>query len=294
MQHSEGYVTTDDGVRLYFQKFGSGDNTLLVPNGITMIDDFKHLVGGRSIIFYDVRNRGLSDTVTEPSKLVRGIHHDVDDLEAVRNHFGIAKADLLGLSYMGLMVILYAMKYPAHVERIVQIGPMQPYADKQYPPYDGLLAQVLAQLGELQKESGSSSSEELCRKFWNILRVIYVVNPADVHKLDRWSRCHLPNEANFMQHWVGNVNPSIQALNLTADQIAKVTAPVLTIHGRADRSAPYGGGQDWVEALPNAQLVTIEYGGHGPWIEDPVRVFQSIQTFLSPLISAGEQSLSST
>jgi hypothetical protein len=32
------------------------------------------------------------------------------------------------------MVILYAMKYPAHVDRIVQIGPMPPDPDKQSRP----------------------------------------------------------------------------------------------------------------------------------------------------------------
>jgi pimeloyl-ACP methyl ester carboxylesterase len=59
-----------------------------------------------------------------------------------------------------------------------------------------------------------------------------------------------------------------------------VTARVLTIHGRKDRSAPYGGGKDWAEQLPNAELVSVENGGHAPWIEAPDVVFQSIRAFL--------------
>jgi pimeloyl-ACP methyl ester carboxylesterase len=39
----------------------------------------------------------------------RGVHHDVDDLEAVRRQLGIGQMDLLGHSYIGLLAILYAM-----------------------------------------------------------------------------------------------------------------------------------------------------------------------------------------
>ena len=66
----------------------------------------------------------------------------------------------------------------------------------------------------------------------------------------------------------------------TSDDLAKVTCPVLTVHGRKDRSAPYGGGREWALVLPNARLVTIDNGGHAPWIEAPDIVFGAIDTFL--------------
>jgi pimeloyl-ACP methyl ester carboxylesterase len=53
-----------------------------------MFDSFQHLAEHRTVIFFDSRNRGGSDSVGDRSKLARGIHHDVDDLEAVRRHFG--------------------------------------------------------------------------------------------------------------------------------------------------------------------------------------------------------------
>jgi pimeloyl-ACP methyl ester carboxylesterase len=54
--------------------------------------------------------------------LARGVHNDVDDLETVRCHFGISHVDLIGHSYLGLIVILYPMKYPAYVTRVVQMA----------------------------------------------------------------------------------------------------------------------------------------------------------------------------
>lgn len=121
--------------------------------------------------------------------------------------------------------------------------------------------------------------EAACRKFWSVLRAIYVANPADAERID-WGRCELPNERNFMQYWLEYLAPSIQRLHLTAGDFAKATAPVLIVHGTRDRNAPYGGGRDWAARLPNARLLSIPDAAHAPWIEAPELVFGSIRTFL--------------
>lgn len=108
----EGYLTTQDGVRLYFQKHGSGPNAVIVPNAVHMFESFKHLAANRTIIFFDLRNRGRSESVSDASKLVRGIHNDVDDVETVRQHFQIDQVDLVGHSYVGLLVIFVRAKIP--------------------------------------------------------------------------------------------------------------------------------------------------------------------------------------
>ena len=79
----------------------------------------QRLADGRTLIFYDLRNRGLSDGVSEPSMLARGIHHDVDDLEAVRRNFGInfyalnAKGEYAGVSmYPGASYAVCTEKGP--------------------------------------------------------------------------------------------------------------------------------------------------------------------------------------
>jgi proline iminopeptidase len=279
---AEGYVTTDDGLRLWFQTVGSGPQVVVLPNGFHLLEDFSCLAPGRTLVFYDVRNRGRSDTVTDPAKLQRGIHNDVDDLDAVRRHFGLERLALIGHSYMGLMVILYAMKYSAHVDRIVQIGAMGPHYRKSYPAdltnTDAVLRDVFTKLGALQAEHASHDPEEFCRKFWSILRAIYVTDPKDADKV-RWDRC---NERDFMKYWTRQLIPSIQSLAFTRESLAGVTRPVLTIHGTMDRSAPYRGGQDWASLLPNARLLTVDGAGHGPWIEAPREIFQTIGEFLAP------------
>lgn len=279
----EGFVTTEDGIRLYFQTHGNGPQTVVIPNGFHLLDDFKPLAAGRMLIYYDFRNRGRSDPVIDATKLKNGIHHDVDDLETLRGHFGIAKLDIIGHSYMGLLAILYAMKCPEHINRVAQIGPMGPFPIKQYPAHlsgaDATLGEVFARLAQLQKERTSYEPEEFCRKFWSVLRLIYVTDPANAEKIN-WGRCELPNERNFRKYWTEYIFPALQNMKLMAEDFSKVTAPVLTIHGTKDRSAPYGGAREWAMLLPNAQLVSVENAGHAPWIEAPEEVFTSINIFL--------------
>jgi proline iminopeptidase len=286
MSLTEGYLSTPDGIRLFFQKIGTGLDVVIIPNATYMFDDFSHLKEHRTVIFYDLRNRGRSDAVTDEAKLKRGIHNDVDDLEAVRKHFGVATVTVLGHSYLGFVVALYAMQYPQHVNRVVQIGAGQPLPGKQYPPElrgaDAILAETNAKLMELQKEGPAGNPEEFGRRMWSLMKPLYVANPDDAVKI-RWSVEHLPNESfiPLMTYYATYLLPSMQSINLTADDFARATMPVLTIHGPRDRQAPYGGARDWASLLPNVRLVTIEGAAHLPWIESPKNVFDSILTFLN-------------
>lgn len=279
----DGLVTTDDGLRLFYRRAGDSPEIVLFLNGVMSAGDFAPLAVGRSIVFIDSRNRGYSDAVREVSQIERGIHHDVDDLDAFRRHFGVDRVDVIGFSYAAVGAALYAMKYAEHTRRVVLLGAMASDQRKQYAPplsnADETLQQALAALGELMKEQSTLDPIEFCHRFWAVLNPIYVVNPADVSKLT-FARCDSQNERNFMPTWVGHILPSIQKLTLTDEDFARVTAPVLVVHGNKDRSGPYGAARDWARQLPNARLVTIDNAGHVPWIEAPDLVFGSLATFL--------------
>jgi proline iminopeptidase len=283
MSASDGFVTTGEGIRLYYRAIGNGAKPVLIPNGMHVLEDFERLAFGRTLIFYDLRNRGRSDAVGEPARLKGGIHNDVEDVDAVRRHFGMERIALIGHSYVGITVVLHAAKYPAHVDRVVQIGPMQPDHSKQYPPEltaaDAVLPEVMAQLKELERQRGAVDRAEFCRRFWSVLSVLYVTDPRDAGRI-RWGRCQLENELNFMKYWMGFLIPSIQALEMKPADFDRAAMPVLTVHGTRDRSAPFGGGVDWVSLLPNARLLKVENAGHVPWVEAPELVLGSIRTFL--------------
>ena len=284
MTTREQFVTMADGARLFVQVRAADDRRpLIVPNGTYFVDDLSTLLRDRTVVVYDLRNRGQSDTITDAERLARGIENDVDDLEAVRAFCGFDRVDLLAHSYVAVLPVLYAMKFPAHVGRIVQIGPSAPNPLTEYPAplmnRDETLRDALAGMQALQAERASMDPQAFCEKVWSLLRAIYVTRAADADKI-RWGRCDQPNERAFMTYWMQHVFPSLRRVAPADADLQRVTPPVLTIHGSRDRSAPYGGGREWAMRLPNARLLTVDDAGHAPWIEAPAAVHAAIATFL--------------
>jgi pimeloyl-ACP methyl ester carboxylesterase len=122
IQAEQGYILIEDGIRLFYQKAGRRGSALIIPGRFFIIDHLQELADNYTLISYDMRNRGRSDRVSDGSKIT--IQDDIKDLERVREHFGLDKFVAVGASYLGLMVILYAMEHPSSVERIVQFGPV--------------------------------------------------------------------------------------------------------------------------------------------------------------------------
>lgn len=283
----EGYVPLSDGLRLYYRKIGQGKRVIIVPLRLFMFDDFKQLGDQFTVISYDPRNRGYSSAVQDNTKL--NIGEDIEDIERVRQHFHVQKFSLVGYSYMGMGVVLYAMKYPQYVERIVQLGPVPLKYDTKYPksltandakPVPD--AAEMAKLEELRKAGlDQSDPKGFCEQQWQVTRFRLVGNPANVDKLGR-GVCDMPNEwpVNLARHFQYSFT-SVQQLNISKSDVARVSIPVLTIHGTQDRNAPYGAGREWAMLLPNARLLTIDGAAHQAFAEFPEIVFPAIRTFLN-------------
>lgn len=274
-QVEEGRVRASDGTALFYQKAGSGPQTVIIPGGLFSFDGLRGLAEGRTVIFYDMRNRGRSDRVEEASRIT--IQADVEDMEAVRKHFGVKKFTPVGYSYLGLMVVMYAMKYPENVERVVQIGAVPRKFGTEYPadqvasddPRD---AAALAEIRKLRAEQNYhvTHPREYCEKEWQVNRVRLVGTPEGLQRLGP-GVCHMENEwpINFVRHLEAHFGGSVQKLDIPVTEVKKVTQPVLTIHGTRDRNAPYGGGVEWAKTLPNARLLTVKGAAHQVWADEP-------------------------
>jgi pimeloyl-ACP methyl ester carboxylesterase len=282
----KGYVQTGDGVRLFYQKIGKGRQTLIVPAALFLACDFRQLADGRTLIFYDMRNRGRSDSVKDAARIT--IHDDVRDLEAVRAHFGVKRFSTIGYSYLGMMVMLYAKEHPERVERVVQLGPVPLKFQTEYPAkyvnrddeqiIDGA---KYRELKKLEAEGyNRSHPKEFCQKEWEVMRVRLVGDPGHIARLGS-GVCDFPNEwpINFRRHLEYHFG-SVQKLNVPWSEMARVRVPVLTIHGTKDRNAPYGAGREWASKLPNARLLTIEGAAHNSWADAPEIIFPAIRQFL--------------
>ncbi|MDX1556628.1 MAG: alpha/beta hydrolase, partial [Xanthomonadales bacterium] len=127
----EGYVPGPDGVELYYRKRGNEGRTLIVPSRLFNWDELEFLGDHFTYISYDMRNRGRSSKVSDGTLLT--LEKDVEDLEAVRRHFGIEWFSTIGYSYLGKVVVMYAREHPVRIDRIVQVGPVPPVFATEYP-----------------------------------------------------------------------------------------------------------------------------------------------------------------
>jgi proline iminopeptidase len=285
-----GTILTEDGARLYYERYGEGGQALVVPNAVYLADSLSYLARGRVLIAYDLRNRGRSEALHERRHLERGVEHDVEDIEAVRRHFGLERFALLGHSYVGLVVVLYAARHPGRVERLVQIGSVAPKAGTVYPPeLNGPPWAAVVDAGlvaELRRRRDSGEAERdpegYAKLWWAVMGRMLVGNPEHVGRMDTevW---RYPNElpTHVERHFAESIWPSLLKVEMSAEDCRRIDLPVLVIHGTSDRNAPYGAGRDWALRLPEARLLTVAGAGHVPWLEAPDLVRPALEAFLA-------------
>jgi proline iminopeptidase len=284
-----GYISTHDGERLFFQKVGDGKQVVILPGGLFLAPDLDVLAAkDRTLIYYDMRNRGRSSRVEDEGKIT--IQNDVRDLETVRKHFKAEKVSAVGYSYLGLMVVMYAIDHPQRVERLVQIGPVPRKWDTEYPkelgwrdPKPVVDPAATARLEQMRNEGVKQARpKEYCLEYWKYSRYRLVVDPNNAEQIDPATICEMENEwpVNFERHLTAHFQGSVQKLDVPVAAVKQVQVPVLTIHGRKDRNAPYAAGREWALTLPNARLITVPEAAHQVWLDAPW-VLKSIDVFLT-------------
>ncbi len=289
----EGFVPTHDGYQMYYHKVGSGPEAVLIPISVFTFDGLRALARpNRTLVFYDPRNRGRSQAVSNLTTI--SVENDVRDMETLREHFHFDSMSLVGYSVYGMEVVLYALEHPRRVTRVVQLGPVPLKYGTAYPReldnttdrsvFDQALWKRLQGLGAEHKDS--TEPKAYCRISQEFYEVGLVTSPAALARLrptiDRV--CDYPNEwpINFRKQLAAHFGGSVVKLDVPWSRVTSVvTMPVLTIHGRKDRNAPYGAGREWASRLPNARLLTLDNAAHQSWVDDPDQVLGAIDAFLN-------------
>jgi len=272
-----GSAIMGDGVRLFVRVAGQGDEALIVP-GVGAELDFERLGNRRRVAFYDIRNRGRSDPVDKPGRV--GLPVEVDDVDAVRAHVGFARTSVLGWSYVGLVVALYAARHARFVDRLVMVCPAAP-CQALLPGAEAPPAEVIERLSDLETRRASVDPAAYAREWRRIVTPTRMADPAAFDRLrsdpSRW-----PNE------WPDHVTDALQRVHAThpagfdyRPSAGKIAAPTLIIHGGADRAVPRRASEAWTRAIPDARLLVLPDVGHFPHVEAPSAFFSQVETFLN-------------
>lgn len=297
---TEGYITTPDNVRIFYKIEGSGPETLVVVHGgpanslESIRPDFAPLAKNRRLIYFDQRGNGRSELIKDGKKL--GYEYLVADLEAVRKHFKLEKMSLIGNSWGGLMVSLYAVAHPDRIERMildVPAAPVRTFNDDMEDEISRRMARVYTPEQIARINAGRHPDAWLkardpvavCREVMHgILRVYTYTQTLEGNF--KGDVCSGGPEAIRQQRAVNaHIWRSLGDYDLMP-KLGVVKAPVLVIHGAAD-VIPLKASEFWAFGYPNAQLLVIEKSGHIAQVEAPDIFFPAIETFLKGSFPAG-------
>lgn len=294
-ERSRGMIEAAPGVQLAYERIGSGPELVIVPGGFLFEGAFDALARpGRTLVLYDMRNRGRSSPVEDPALI--SLAADVADLDAVRRHFGADKVRLVGWSYLGLMTALYAVEHPGRVERLAQVGPVPMKWDAALPEdlswkdaAPVVPPAVAAELAALRGQGfHRSNPQEYCLRHELAQRVELVGDPANAAKMDSAARCAMRNEwpVNFWRHLEWHFVGSVQKFEPPRAKFAALAIPVLTVHGTRDRNARFAGGAEWAITFPDARLVVVHGAAHSAWLDAP-GIVADVDRFLGGQWPAG-------
>ena len=296
----EGFVTADDGKKLFFRVEGSGPETLVVVHGgpgnsmESVRPDFERLAKGRTVIYYDQRGNGRSDLVDDEDRV--GITYQIADLDAVRRHFRIDKLTLLGNSWGGLLISAYAAAHPDRVERLIlddsaapSIGQLQEMVEELDRRIEQRMSKAdIRRLGQLMRVWHESDNPmPSCQAFYSAVLIAYSFDPQQT-PAHSGELCSGSAEALRRQQLVNKAIWRSMGEFDYRPLVASVKVPVLVVHGVADVT-PVAASEDWAKSFPNARLLLIQRAGHLAHLEQPDIFFGAVEQFLKGEWPAGAE-----
>lgn len=115
---ASGYIEMEGG-KVFYDVTGTGPDMILIHDGLVHHEVWDGQVPffarDYRVIRYDRRGYGKSPRAEER-------YSDIEDLNAVFNHFGVATATLVGMSAGGRLAMDFTLEYPEKVSRLVLVG----------------------------------------------------------------------------------------------------------------------------------------------------------------------------
>jgi pimeloyl-ACP methyl ester carboxylesterase len=269
----QSQVISQNGVDIYTESFGNeADPAVLLimgamasgawwPDGLCEGLAAK----GRFVIRYDHRDTGGS-TSYEPGSLQYTVEDLADDAVGVLTGYGIAQADLVGMSLGGFLAQLVALKYPDRVRTLTLIASEALASEKPgMPGIDPKVLEYHASAGNLDWSDAEAVAEYQVGA-WRLLAGSKTeFDPELIREMARADLQRTPNPMTPFNH------AQLQNAGEWVDRLDEIQAPVLVIHGTDDIVLPFAHAERLVRLMPNSRLVPLEGTGHelprGVWSE---------------------------
>ncbi|MFC8721579.1 alpha/beta fold hydrolase [Kitasatospora sp. NPDC057198] len=266
-----------DGTALHYEQLGDGAPLVAVPGGPGMDARYLGTLGSldahRRLIRFDPRGCGRSAAPADRASCAFGAQ--VADLEALREHLGLERLDLLAHSAGSLTAQRYAAEFPHRVRSLTLVTPAGRAARE--PDAAELAAIRAARAAEpwypdaaeadALLADGAAPTAELLRRItpffwgsWNERARAEAFDPELVPAAP-WMR-----EAFYAGAGEGRPVPA--------------SVPVLVVAGELDGVVGTAPAKLAAALHPGARLTVLPGAGHRPWVDAPDEFASLVRDFL--------------
>ncbi|HKX01081.1 MAG TPA: adenylate/guanylate cyclase domain-containing protein [Methylomirabilota bacterium] len=273
MKPETRYARSGD-VNIAYQVVGRGPRDLVfVPGWVsnvellweepTMVRFIERLASFSRLILFDKRGTGLSDRVAN----IPDLETRMDDLRAVMDAVGSARAALLGVSEGGPMSVLFAATYPERTAAMIMIAgfPRRTWApDYPWGPkaaeFESFVEKAVSEWGgtaQLDVRAPSLAHDaRFCEWYSRLLRMS--ASPGAVRALMK-------------------MNAEIDVRHV----LPAVRVPTLILHRTGDRLINVEHSRYTSQRIPGATYIELPGNDHIPWVGDADAVLDEIEEFLT-------------
>lgn len=276
----KGETFKNGDVTIYCEVRGGGIGTpLIVVNGgpgsdhnyMHVSDAWDLLAKNRRVVFYDQRGNGRSGAL--PPNASCTLADQIADLDALRAHLHLEKADFLGHSWGGYLVMAYAARHPERVENLVICDSAAPKWSDTVILFKDIFPDVTQRMDAtaFADEIGDKAASDLGnREYWSML--FYSTANRDLFLKDA-------GEYHYDKAINQKLNADLARFDLNPE-LPKFKFPTLVLTGRFDINVAPSVAWKISKSIPGAKLAIFEKSGHLPFFEERDAFVSVVEEFL--------------
>jgi len=259
---------TVNKVELYYELHGSGDEVIVLNNGViastaTWAYQLPALVPHYRVLLYDMRGQGRSQKWTAGQADYTWETH-ADDLAALMDALEIPAAHIGGISYGGELTLVFALRYPQRCRCLIVAD-----AVSHVDPY--LRAVIQAWILALQ--TGDHETFYRSTWFWNFSESFFGKQyDLLLSRVEAAKNLDLPSVVQLCQ--------CFNTLDITS-RLGEIRHPTCVIVGEKDILKPVHYSKTIAQAVPNAEFHILPGAGHASFWESAAEFNSIVLGFLS-------------
>jgi pimeloyl-ACP methyl ester carboxylesterase len=278
-----GYVERD-GVRIYYEVYGSGEPTVLLLPTWSIIHSrhwkaqIPYLARHFRVLTLDGRGNGKSGQPDAPAAYAEP--EFAADALAVLDATSTEQAVLVSLSAGAIWSTILAAQQPARVTGMVCIAPAAPFASharRDMHPFDEPLDDA---------EGWAKWNRHYWREHYpDFLEFFFgecFTEPHSTKQIEDTVGWGLETDPETLAATVLGWTQLKTDGDVFRSLCRRVRCPVLVVHGTEDAIRPYEAGEEMARAT-GGEVVLLEGSGHLPHARDPVQVNYLIREFVERL-----------